>query len=90
MLKGRWPFLRSIRIQLTEDKRSLTRVIKYVTVCVVLHNLLIGFGDEPIDLFEEDVSDVDADNELNQPLDPLAHSAARREQLLNFMLERFY
>ena len=90
MLKGRWPFLRSIRFQLTEEKSTLETIIKYISVCVVLHNILIGFDDELEEYdWDDDISEIDADNELNQPLHPLACADARRTQLLNYMLENF-
>jgi hypothetical protein len=41
ILKGRFPFLRSIRMRLT-GKRSFERILCYISVCVVLHNFLVG------------------------------------------------
>ena len=91
MLKARWPFLRSIRFVLTEDKRSLENILKYITCCIILHNLLIDFKDEDdLEDFDDDVSEIDADNELNQPLQPTAKADTRRTQLFNYVMERFY
>ena len=90
MLKGRFPFLRSIRFTLTEDPLTLRYIIEYSTVCVILHNLLIGFDDDTEQFDDDTLSDIDANNELNEPLDTLATADARRTQLLNYIMERFY
>jgi hypothetical protein len=41
ILKGRFPFLWSIWMWLM-GMRSFTKILWYVTVCIVLHNFLIG------------------------------------------------
>ena len=90
MLKARFPFLRSIRFRVTEKKASMKRVIRYIATCVILHNLLIGFGDE-YELLDEDLSDIDEENELNKPLpDCPGRTDGRREQLKNFIVEQYH
>jgi hypothetical protein len=90
MLKGRFPFLRSIRFRLTEDTQSMKRVIRFITVSVILHNLLIGYGDE-YEINDDDVSLVDAENELNRALSHVNGSTdARREQLKNYIMEKYH
>ena len=42
------------------------------------------------DVEEDEFSDLDADNELNQPLEQEASGDTRRRQLFNYILERFY
>ena len=87
ILKGRFPFLRSIRMRLT-GKKSFKKILRYVTVCIVLHNFLVGNReDEMDDVSDDDLSEIDADNELNQPVADYLDTATRREQVKNYVLE---
>ena len=43
--KGRFPWLRNIRMKITNDPESLNSILKYIDATVVLHNMLIEFGD---------------------------------------------
>jgi DDE superfamily endonuclease len=68
MLKGRFPWLRSIRMKITEKKKSLKIILKYIDACVILHNLLIIQKDpvSPDWLRETDLQDPLEDyEELN-------------------------
>ena len=68
----------------------MKRVIQYIATCVILHNLLIGFGDE-YKLLDEDLPDIDEENELNKPLpDCPGRTDGRREQLKNFIVEQYH
>ena len=90
MLKARFPFLRSIRLQLTEQKKTMKRIIWFITTCVILHNLLIGFGDEYA-VEDNDISDLDEENELNKALpDCPGCSDGRRQQLKSYLLEQYH
>ncbi|KAL7562435.1 hypothetical protein ACA910_020577 [Epithemia clementina (nom. ined.)] len=95
MWKGRFPWLRSIRIRLTERESSLKKILDYIMVSVILHNFLNQRNDDvPEDwIDDDDASDVDdclSDNdELNMPLDPNLPNKHRREQLKNFF-DEFY
>jgi len=91
MLKNRFPCLRSIRLQLKPGAKHLKIIINHIRVCIVLHNLLIGYDDvEDVDNNDDDLSDIDADNEMNQSLPVTAPTDSRRTQLKNYMLETFY
>jgi DDE superfamily endonuclease len=61
MLKGRFPWLRHIQLIISEEKRSLKRILWLIDASVILHNMLIAFGEEErsdwIDL--DDFSDMD-------------------------------
>ena len=90
MLKARFPFLRSIRFKLTNEKRSMKRIIRYITTCVILHNLLLGFGDE-YEVADEDLSTLNEENELNKALPSCPGCTdGRGEQLKNYILEQYY
>ena len=91
LLKGRFPFLRSIRCRITRKKRSFKRVLRYLRVCIILHNLLIGWGDDhELTCGDDDeyLSDIDADNELNKATPPEAGGDRRRDQLFHWMMEQ--
>ena len=89
LLKGRFPFLKSIRCKITHKKKSFKRVLRYIHVCVILHNLLIGWDDvhDDTDDEKEHLSDIDGDNELNRAPPAEAGGDARREQLFHYMME---
>jgi DDE superfamily endonuclease len=91
LLKNRFPFLRSLRFRLTHERKSMKRVLTYITVAVILHNLLIGFGDAS-EVGEDEVSDIDEDNELNRaiPNGDGNTGGLRREQLKNFIMENYH
>ena len=58
-------------IILNEDKESIEKIIEYVLHAVILHNFLIVKNDEGDAFFKEDndsASDINADNELNCPI----------------------
>jgi hypothetical protein len=91
MLKNQFNFLQLLCFQLTHEKKSMKRVLTYIAVAVILHNLLIGFGDEG-EVGDDEVSDMDKDNELNRALlngDGKA-GGLHREQLKNFIMENYH
>lgn len=92
--KGRFPWLRSIRMRITDDRKSIIQLLKVIKVTVILHNFLIEenevFEDSWYDL--DSISDIDEAeeencvDELNQPAGH--ESKLRREQLLNYFNEK--
>ena len=50
-----------------KEKNDLKKIIKYITMCTVLHNKVINFGDE-YKIYKNDnfsvVSKIDADHEI--------------------------
>lgn len=54
VLKSRWSSLREIRIQIRK-KEDVDRILRWVAVCVVLHNILMRLGGEWPD--DEDSAD---------------------------------
>jgi hypothetical protein len=74
-----------------KGKRSFKKILRYVTVCVVLHNFLVERREDEIDdVGDDDLSEIDADNELNCPVADYLDSATRREQVKNYVLENNY
>ena len=99
--KGRFPWLRNIRMVITDDPKSLKKIMMYIDASVVLHNMLIQLGDSyemnvnnDWDL-DADMSDID-DNEripearvLDLPVPRGAHKTTRRDQLKEFIREAY-
>ena len=74
-----------------EKKSSFKRILRYLRVCIILHNLLIGWGDDhEVSCHDDDdyLSDIDADNELNKATPPAAGGDRRRDQLFHWMMEQ--
>ncbi|KAL7501741.1 LOW QUALITY PROTEIN: hypothetical protein ACHAXN_000009, partial [Cyclotella atomus] len=93
--KGRFPWLRNIRMTITNDPKSLDSILKYIDATVVLHNMLIKFGDDddkdcPWRLDEDALSDIDDPQNriperavLDAPFPVGSGPGTRRDQLRN-------
>jgi hypothetical protein len=46
ILKGRFPWLRSIRMKTTNIKKSIKRILQLIETTIVLHNMLLDIGDQ--------------------------------------------
>lgn len=76
ILKGRFTILNNI----DETPKSMKELVKVIDVCVILHNFLIEHNLNMDDQYfytpreeaavNEDVSALEADNELNLPVVP--------------------
>jgi len=96
MLKGRFPFLKSLRFLIKDDGREGIRTIcTCVEAAVILHNLLIEADDEGLTEWTDDgdnatvmdeadgmSADELAELELRMPLAEDADKGERREQLV--------
>jgi hypothetical protein len=92
MLKGRFPWLRSIRFVITEDIKSLKGVLQVIDATIILHNMLLEFGEEePEDWIDfDDFSGMDEaacapygeDDELNEAVPEWTPKGSRRNQIL--------
>ena len=92
ILKGRFPWLRSIRMKITTKKKSLRKILRLLDATIVLHNMLIAFGENMTVeawIHEDDrASDIDAEDraedqsELMKAVPEWMPSDARRSQLL--------
>ena len=99
ILKGRFPWLRSIRKVITEDTSTLADILLFVDATIVLHNFLAKYtDDDDLEEWLEEDNDITSlpddpnrlpdDDELNEE----AHNAdvgdLRRSQLMYYLLER--
>jgi hypothetical protein len=57
MLKSRFPWLRSIRLAVTQDKKSMHNILQLIHATIVLHNMLIDFNDTTDDLPQPEIDD---------------------------------
>jgi len=91
ILKGRFPWLRSIRMKVTEKKSSLRRILRLVEATIILHNMLLTCNENMevkawID--EDDISDCNAEGqeedqtELMKAVPEWMPNDTRRNQLL--------
>jgi hypothetical protein len=71
-------------------KKSFEKILCFVSVCVcvVLHNFLVGKREDNLGDADEDLSDIDANNELNRPIPDHAESASRCEQVKNYVFRK--
>jgi hypothetical protein len=99
--KGRLPWLRNIRMRITNDKNTLENIIRYIDATVVLHNMLIEFGDgddpdAPWSLEDEELSDIGDETRvperdlLDLPTPQGAAPGTRRDQLKNYIRETWF
>ena len=100
MLKGRFPWLRSIRFKITEDKRTIREILETLDATVIVHNMLIELGEEDredwIDL--DDFSDLDdaerapyeEGDALNQAIPVGAPKDERQTRLVYYFEEHHY
>jgi hypothetical protein len=92
MWKGRFPWLRSIRMKIKDDNTSLLQILQVIKATVILHNFLIeendNFEDSWYDLdgvSDVDDADIEGGDELNRPASH--QSNLRREQLMHYLNE---
>ncbi len=92
ILKGRFPWLRSIRMKITRDKESIIPILVVIDACVVLHNLLTK-NNEPVD--DEWLHDMEATDDnwitrnLNDRVPDGANDDRRRNDLTYFVNENY-
>jgi hypothetical protein len=67
------------------------KILRYITVCVVLHNFLVDKReDEMADVGNDNLSEIDANNKLKCPVADFLDLVTRREQVKNYVLENHY
>ena len=88
ILKGRFSSLRGIRTQIKTEK-DFKIVNTHVLVCLILHNLLMDFGnDECEEEWMEEEDDSDDEEEIITPLQVDAVSGQdKRVEVQNILLD---
>ena len=97
ILKGRFPWLRSIRMKVTDDPKSMRRILRLIDATVILHNMLIEFREaDRKEWIDTDDCSIHFDllreptDELNMAIHPSAEKDRRRTQLLMYFKEKFF
>jgi DDE superfamily endonuclease len=101
MLKGRFPWLRSIRVMITEEKKSIKYILSLLKATVVLHNLLINLKEQEKQewIDEDDFSAIDDGDRapvlsqmdiIHQSIVPNAPKDERRKRLCYYFEEHYY
>ena len=91
ILKGHFPWLRSIRMKITKDKKSLRRILRLLEATIILHNMLLTCNENMemkawID--DDDISAYDAEGREEDQTDLMKAAPewmpndTRRNQLL--------
>ena len=74
-----------------KKEKKYEKIATYSTVCFILHNFLRiespGEYKDGIDYDTDEFSDIDAANELNQPIPGWTTNDAHRQQVMNYLLE---
>jgi hypothetical protein len=91
MLKTDFLFYGRFVSRLTRKKKSMKQLLTYIAVAVILHILLVGFGNEG-EVGNDEVMDMDKDNELNRAIPNGDGNAGGLccEQLKNFIMENYH
>ncbi|KAL7571872.1 hypothetical protein ACA910_002944 [Epithemia clementina (nom. ined.)] len=93
--KGCFPWLRWMRLKITNDPFSVQKILDYILCTVILHNFLIErkdkIPDEWIELYDnEDVGlSLPDDDPVNVPINANLPNDFRRQQILYYMNEHY-
>ena len=93
ILKGHFSWLRSIRMKIRKNKRSIRRILRLLDATIILHNMLLTFKENMeitdwIDEEKDDISAHDAEgreedqSELTKAVSEWMPNDAQRSQLL--------
>ena len=84
-------------MKVTDDPKSMRRILRLIDATVILHNMLIEFREEEdADWINDDDKSVHYDllrgpnDELNNLIHPSAEKDRRRTQLLMYFKEKFF
>ena len=78
---------------ITDSPNSVRRVLRYIDVCIILHNLLLELGDEqlPREWYEGwEVQDVVGDVHYERILQGSSTKDGRRQWLLDYLRDYVY
>ena len=81
VLKGRFPWLRSMPMIITDNEKTLHKILKVIDCCVILQNLLLEMKDETPKEWITDENDL-ADDALAAPITEEMVKDERRQRLL--------
>ena len=88
--KARFPWLRNIPMHVTENARSLKRILHVMECTVILHNFLIMENEPEVPqewLNNNDLVHLDPNDELNQEIQDGEPKDKRRTSIMNYLNE---
>lgn len=90
LLKGRFPWLRSIPMVITDDKKSVKKILRCIHCCIILHNMLLELHEESPEEWEED-GGLHEDVFFGEPMQPHHQfNDERRLRLMDILRDYFY
>jgi hypothetical protein len=92
LLKNRFLCLCGLRMVISEDDALISRINDRITVCIILHNLLIGssYPDDWENPVEEDLNNDDIDYDYEEQFVPhnvVDDGAKRKMEMMQFILQ---
>lgn len=97
MLKGRFQWLKGIRMVIRKEKKYLRRILRLIEACVILHNMLIDLGEATEDDWIEVASspgipipELAANDVLNTAIPEDGRKDERRTRLMYYFEEHCY
>ena len=91
--KARFPWLRNIRMTISNDPKSIRAILCFIECTVILHNFLIMENEDevPLDwLSENDIVPLDENDELNCAIPLDSPKNTRQMQLMAYINELLY
>jgi hypothetical protein len=98
MLKGRFPWLRSMRCCLTDDFESMQTILEFIDTAVILHNILLFELNDEISTEWFTTNQLvtagdrllnDSTHKLNTAVPATADKYCRRLQLTNYLVDNY-
>jgi hypothetical protein len=91
--KARFPWLRNIRMRLTEDPESMRCILQVLECTVILHNFLIQENEDDVPddwLNDTDTFHLDPTDELNRDIPEEAPKNSRQMMLMTLINDNRY
>jgi hypothetical protein len=86
ILKGRFPYLREIRMLISDDPKTILRIVQLIHSVVLLHNFLINIQDEGDDFLHADDDIDDDDDEDNQTIDTTVYNTGENDNKREWLM----
>ena len=87
MLKARFPWLRSIRMVITDDKKSLKRILELLEATIILHNILVDLNDETDEEWENEDDYVPHPDNVFDPLHGVADPPEGEHRMRDWLMD---
>lgn len=89
MLKARFPWLRSIRMQIRESNSSLRKILRFIEATIILHNMLIDFTDATMKEWEDENDIVNHPGDVFGQTDGTVPFPTGQQPMRTYLLQHF-